>query len=115
MVSMSRRILIESVTLAAIVTFAFYWILRALGNAALGVSTLSVTTSFLAAYLLFRRCPYYALAYAVNDAVLIVLWCIVSVKDLSGLSMVACFLMFLCNDLYGFFNWRRVQKRQNEA
>lgn len=115
MESMSRRILIESVVLAAIVTFAFYWILRALGNAALGVSTLSVTTSFLAAYLLFRRCPYYALAYAANDVVLIVLWCIASANDLSGLSMVACFLMFLFNDLYGFFNWRRIQKRQNKA
>lgn len=112
---MSRRVLIESVILAAVVTFLFYWILKALDNAALVVSTLSVTTSFLAAYLLFRRCPYYALAYAANDVVLIVLWCIVSVNDLSGLSMVACFLMFLFNDLYGFFNWRRVQKRQNET
>ncbi len=101
-----------AVLLTAAVTFAFYWILRALGNAELGVSTLSISTSFLAAYLLFRRNPYYALAYAANDVVLIVLWCIVSARELSGLSMVACFAMFLCNDLYGFFNWIRLRNRQ---
>ena len=99
--------------LTAAVTFAFYWILRALGNAELLVSTLSVTTSFLASYLLFRRSPYYALAYAGNDVVLIVLWVIAAIEDPSYFSMVACFAMFLCNDLYGFFNWLRVRKRQN--
>jgi len=98
--------------LTAAVTFAFYWILRALGNAELLVSTLSVTTSFLASYLLFRRSPYYALAYAGNDVVLIVLWVIAAIEDPSYFSMVACFSMFLCNDLYGFFNWLRVRKRQ---
>ena len=110
---LSRREIIGTVGLTAAVTFAFYWIRRALGNARLGVSTLSVTTSFLASYLLFRRSPYYALAYAGNDVVLIVLWVIAAVKDLSYLSMVACFIMFLCNDLYGFFNWLRLRKRQN--
>ena len=98
--------------LSAAATFLFYWILKWMGNAELGVSTLSVTTSFLASYLLYRRSPYYALAYAANDIVLIVLWIIASVKDLSYLSMVACFLMFLFNDLYGFFNWIRIRKRQ---
>ena len=98
--------------LTAAVTFLFYWILRALGNAELLVSTLSVTTSFLASYLLFRRSPYYALAYAGNDVVLIVLWVIAAIEDPSYFSMVACFAMFLCNDLYGFFNWLRVRKRQ---
>ena len=112
MEKMHARDLSIAVLLTVSVTFAFYWILRALGNAELGVSTLSVSTSFLASYLLFRRSPFYALAYAANDVVLIVLWWIVSVKDLSGLSMVACFTMFLCNDLYGFFNWLRVRNRQ---
>lgn len=115
MVRLSRGAFVFAFFLSAIVTFAFYWILKALGNAELAVSTLSVTTSFLAAYLLFRRSPYYALAYAANDVVLIVLWCVASVRDLSYLSMVACFLMFLCNDLYGFFNWMRLRKHQEDA
>lgn len=99
-------------TLSVIVTAAFYFILRAIDNAALGVSTLSITTSFLASYLTACRSPYYALAYAVNDLVLIVLWVIASMTDISSVPMVACFVMFFANDLYGFISWRRMEKRQ---
>ena len=95
-----------------LVTAAFYFILGAMGNASLAVSTLSVTTSFLASALTYFRSPYYALAYAANDVVLIILWVIAAVGDLSYLSMVLCFVMFLANDLYGFFNWRRMEKMQ---
>jgi len=96
----------------ALVTGAFYFILRALGNAALAVSTLSITTSFLASYLTAMRSPYYALAYAANDLVLIVLWVIAALADISSVPMVACFVMFFANDLYGFVSWKRMEKRQ---
>ena len=102
-----------TVLLSLAVSVLFYFILRALGNAELLVSTFSVTTSFLAAFLLFLRSPWYALAYAANDVVLIVLWVIAAMDDLSYLSMVACFVMFLCNDLYGFFNWLKLRKKQD--
>ena len=95
-----------------LVTAAFYFILGAMGNASLFFSTLSVTTSFLASALTYFRSPYYALAYAANDVVLIVLWVIAAVGNISYLSMVLCFVMFLANDLYGFFNWRRMEKMQ---
>ena len=98
---------------AAAVTLTFFFILRALGNASIAVSTVSVTTSFLASALTFLRSPYYALAYSANDAVLIILWSVAALKDISCISMVICFACFLANDLYGFFNWRRMQKRQN--
>ena len=97
---------------AAMTTAAFYFILRAMGNAALAVSTLSITTSFVASYLTAMRSPYYALAYATNDLVLIVLWVIASMTDISSVPMVACFVMFFANDLYGFISWRRMEKRQ---
>ena len=99
---------------AAVTTAAFYFILRAVGNAALIVSTLSITTSFVASYLTAMRSPYYALAYAVNDLVLIVLWVIAALADISNVPMVACFVMFFANDMYGFINWRRMEKRQAE-
>lgn len=94
------------------VTVAFYFILGALNTANLIVSTLSVATSFLAASLLQMRSPYYALAYSVNDIVLIVLWIMAVIADFSYLPMLICFFMFLANDMYGFYNWRRMQKRQ---
>ncbi len=98
----------------AAVTAAFYFILRFLGNAALLVSTVSITTSFIASYLTACRSPYYALGYAANDLVLIVLWVMAALEDVSSVPMVACFVMFFANDMYGFINWRRMEKRQGE-
>lgn len=109
----ARRTVLLLLATAA-VTVAFYFILGALGNENLLISTLSVTTSFLASALTYLRSPYYALAYASNDVVLIVLWVLASIADVSYLPMIFCFLMFLLNDLYGFYNWRRMQKRQAE-
>ncbi len=110
--SMTPKKLLFSCLLAITVTVIFFFILRALDTANLYLSTLSITTSFLAASFLFLRSRYYALAYAVNDVILIGLWVLASIQSLSYLPMVVCFVTFLCNDLYGFFNWKRIQKRQ---
>ena len=99
--------------LTGAVTGVFFFILRALGNASLGLSTVSVTTSFLASYLTFRRSAWYALAYASNDVVLIGLWVIASLQNAACIPMVVCFVMFLINDSYGFVNWTRMQRRQS--
>lgn len=109
---LARRQVVLMLTTCALVTAAFYFILRAMGNAALAVSTLSITTSYLASYLTACRSPYYALAYAANDVVLIILWLMAALTSPTGVPMVACFTMFLLNDLYGFVNWRRMQRRQ---
>lgn len=99
--------------LSLLVTAAFYFILAAFNTANLTVSTISVTTSFLASYLTFRRSEYYALAYAANDIVLIYLWISASIHDVKYVSMIICFVMFFANDIYGFVNWSRMKKRQN--
>ncbi len=98
--------------LSLLVTFAFYFILKALDTTNLTISTISITTSFLACGLTFLRSPYYALAYAANDIVLIILWLMATLVNISYLPMILCFVMFLANDLYGFLNWRRMAKRQ---
>lgn len=98
--------------LTALVTWAFYYILRAFGTANLLFSTLSVTTSFIGASLTFLRNPYYALGYAANDVVLIALWFLAALENPAYLPMILCFIMFLINDLYGYIAWRRMQRRQ---
>lgn len=108
----SRRQALVMCLWAVVVTAAFYFILQALGNAQLLISTLSITTSFVASYLTWLRSPWYALAYAGNDVVLIVLWVLAALTDISCLPMVFCFVMFLLNDLYGFYNWQRMRARQ---
>ena len=106
-----REYLLIALTGAA-VTAAFYFILRALNTANLWVSTLSVFTSWAAVCLTLRRSPFYALGYAANDVVLIVLWTLAALQDGSYWSMTVCFIVFFLNDLYGFFNWMRMQRRQ---
>lgn len=100
--------------LTVAVTVAFYFVLRALGNNSLLVSTFSVTTSFLAASLLFLRSPFYAAAYAANDVVLIILWIIASISDISFMPMVICFVAFFANDIYALINWHSMQHRQQK-
>ncbi len=97
---------------AIVMTIIFYFILKYFNTANLLPSTVSVTTSFIAAFLTFKRSPFFALAYATNDIVLIVLWIMATKEDISYISVVVCFLVFLFNDLYGFLNWLKMQKRQ---
>ena len=101
--------------LTGIVTVAFYFILDYFGTANMLFSTLSVTTSFLAVYLTFRRSPWFALAYAANDIILIVLWILAAMEDISYLSVMICFVLFFMNDIYGYISWKNMQRRQSRC
>lgn len=96
----------------AVVTGGFGWVLALLNTPNLAFSILSVATSFIAAYLLLFRNPYYAIAYAANDLVLIILWILAAKEDPSYFPMILCFMIFLMNDIYGFISWMRMEKRQ---
>ncbi len=109
-ISRNEHIFMWTLTIA--VTVGFYFILNALHTSNIVPSTISVTTSFLAVYLSFRRSSYFALAYAANDIVLIILWVLASITDIHYISVVVCFVAFFINDMYGFINWRKMEKRQ---
>ena len=109
-ISKKEQILMWILTL--IVTFVFFYILDCFNTANIVPSTISVTTSFLAVYLTFRRCPTFALAYAANDIVLIILWIMASIYENKYISVVVCFSAFLVNDIYGYINWQRMKQRQ---
>ncbi|MBR1421888.1 MAG: nicotinamide mononucleotide transporter [Ruminococcus sp.] len=99
--------------LSIVVTVVFFFLLKYFNTSNIIPSTLSVTTSFIAVYLTFRRCPTFALAYAANDIVLIILWIMASNTDIRYISVVVCFAAFLLNDIYGYINWQRMKKRQS--
>ena len=105
-------LLMSAATIA--VTIAFYFILAYFHTANLIPSTISVTTSFAAAWLTYKRSPWFAVAYALNDIVLIVLWVLASLTDRSYVSVTVCFVLFLVNDLYGFLSWRKMWARQEQ-
>ena len=109
-----RSDIVSMFILTIAVTVAFYFILAYFNTANLLPSTLSVSTSFFAVFLMYKRSPYYALAYAANDMVLIILWVLASITDISYISVVICFITFLVNDIYSFINWKRMQKKQAE-
>lgn len=109
-----KEILFMSV-LTLVVTIVFYFILVFFETANILMSTVSITTSFLAVYLTFRRSTYYALAYAANDIVLIVLWVLATQIDAAYAAVVVCFAVFLVNDIYGFLNWSKMQQRQESV
>lgn len=98
--------------LAGVVTAFFYFILDYFDTPNIVFGTLSVFTSFMASGLTMLRSEYYGIWYGLNDIVLIVLWVLASIKDVSYAPMVACFGIFLINDAYGFINWQRIKKRQ---
>lgn len=110
--TISKKETIFMLIFAIIVTFIFYLILNKFNTANILPSTISVKTSFLAVYLTFRRSPFFALAYAANDIVLIILWVLASTSDTRYISVVVCFAAFWINDIYGFLNWKRIKDRQ---
>ena len=113
--TISKKETVWMMMVTAGVTALFYFILKAFHTANLLPSTLSVTTSFLAVYLTYRRSPWFALCYAANDIVLILLWILASMEQPRYLSVVVCFLAFLVNDLYGYLNWKKMQKKQEKS
>ena len=110
--SIGKKDLVILLISTVVVTVIFYFVLSAFNTANIFPSTFSVTTSYVAVYLTARRSPFFALAYAANDVVLIVLWTLATIENSTYISVVVCFAVFLINDLYGFINWNRMKKRQ---
>ena len=110
---MTRKKWILVCLLTGVVTLLFYFVLAYFQTNKLLVSTLSVATSFFASTLTILRSPFYAIAYACNDIVLIVLWIFASIAFIGYLPMVFCFFAFLANDSYAFITWRKLQREQS--
>ncbi len=108
----TKKNIISIIICTIFVTSFFHLLLAFLNTANLFLSTLSITTSFIAAYLTYLRSEWYAVAYAANDFILILLWLLASFEDNSYYTMVICFLMFFINDLYGFVSWRSMKRKQ---
>ena len=109
---LTSRSIVEMIFFSVSVTVVFYFVLRALDTPNMFFSTLSIMTSFAASYMTFKRSPFYGLAYAANDIVLIIMWILASIENPAYISTGLCFVMFFANDIYGFINWRKIKKRQ---
>lgn len=96
-----------------IATIGFYFLLKFLNTNELIISTISLISSLVASYLMLRRCSYYALGFMANDIILIILWgLVVKNNSIAYLPTVITFVVFLINDIYGFINWKKIEKKQ---
>ena len=111
---MSRQKWLIVIPATIITTVVMYFVLGAWNTPQLELSTISVTTSFLAAALMFFRNRFYAVAYMSNDIILIGLWLFATFNDISYLPMVINFIIFFLNDLYGFISWKKMSIRQEQ-
>ena len=66
----------------------------------------------LAAALTMLRSSYYAVGYAANDVILIVLWVLASLENPAYIPVVVNFVIFFANDMYGFVSWKKREVRQ---
>ena len=101
------RHIIGIIVFGAATTWIFYFILKILNTPNMVFSTISITTSFLAAALTMLRSSYYALGYASNDIVLIILWALASMENPAYVPVVVNFAIFFFNDMYGFICWKK--------
>ena len=99
-------------TLPMAVWSAFTWFKnpKLLGTPNILLSTISITTSFIAASLTMLRSSYFALGYAANDIILIILWALAAAKDPVYFPVIINFIIFFLNDIYGFICWKKREK-----
>ena len=95
-----------------VVTGVFYFILLTLDTPNIIFSTISIITSFIATSLTMLRSSYYAVGYAANDIVLIILWILASIENPGYIPVVVNFVIFFLNDIYGFVSWRKREIQQ---
>lgn len=95
-----------------VVTAIFYLILAKLDTPNIVFSTISIITSFFATSLTMLRSFYYAIGYAANDLVLIVLWVLASIENPGYIPVVVNFVIFFLNDMYGFVSWKKRELQQ---
>lgn len=96
------------------ILFSFYLLLKSLNTSALIISTFSLADSLIASYLLFRRSSNYAIAFIINDIILILLWLTTLTNGkIIHLPIVITFMIFLINDIYGLIIWKKREKLQS--
>ena len=113
--SLSKKHIVALCISGIIVTAVFYYILKSFNTPNIIFSTISIITSFIAASLTMLRSSYYAVWYAVNDVVLIILWVLASLKDPAYIPLLVNFSIFFMNDMYGFMSWKQRELEQAEV
>ena len=103
------------ISFISIIAFiGIYFLLKSFNTSELFVSSLSVVSSLFALYLQIRRSRYSFYFYIANDFILMTLWGIpIIFGNMLVLPMIFNPIINLINDSYGVYNWKRLEKIQN--
>lgn len=100
---------------SVIVLTGVYFLLKVFNTNELLVSTLSVLASLFGIYFQIRRSKYAFIFYVINDIIIAILWGIPVING--NYSLLPIFLnpvIIFSYDMYGFYNWTRLEKKQKE-
>ena len=108
-----KREWITILTVFPVVFIGIYYLLKYFNTNELLVSTISVITGLFAVYLQIRRSRYSFSFYLINDIILIALWGLPIIHGkYTLLPMLFDPIINFINDLYGFYNWKKMELLQ---
>ena len=113
--SLSKKEITIALLSQLVLFWIYYFILKAFNTDLLVISTMSVVTSVLASYFEARRSELSLFCYIANDLVIITLWLIPIISgQIELISVLVGPILLLINDIYGSYNWRRLNNQQKE-
>lgn len=99
--------------LSVIVVFVYGLFLKWLNGTLPFVDSTTTIFSIVATILLTKRCSDQWFYWIMVDVFSIVMWAYIFLRDGNEVSMLVMWSAFLVNALYGYYNWRKMEKQQN--
>ncbi|MCP1771805.1 nicotinamide mononucleotide transporter PnuC [Neisseria perflava] len=97
-------------------TLAYIELLRWLGSALPALDGVTVVISIVAQILMVLRYREQWLLWIATNILTISLWAVVWVKNgETSLPLLLMYCMYLCNSIYGYYNWAKMVKMQRSA
>ena len=111
--NLSKKEWIISTVGIILIAIGIFFLLKVLNTEQLVINTLSFASMLPAVYLLMRRCKWNQVAFLINDFIVPMLWIFLVVQgDLSFLPMCIYHVFQITYDVYGLFEWIKLEKKQ---
>lgn len=99
----------------ALLSIPFYYLLKYLSTDNVVISTLSLTTSCFAGYLMFKRSRFFSAVFAADDIFLLLLWGIkIYMGEYQFIPTLINVVVLTVNDTYSFWCWSKRYLKQKK-
>jgi nicotinamide mononucleotide transporter len=122
-VNISERVIVRSLKfkekilwflIAIVITYDFGLFLKFLNGTLPFVDSLTTVFSIIATIFLTYRYSDQWFYWIMVDVFSIIMWVYIFIRDGNQVSMLVMWTAFLVNALYGYYNWRKLEKEQYE-